>query len=99
MNDICKNLKKAREEAGLTEERLAEKMGVSRATISNCENGRTQNISHQTLMGYMDHCHITPNFIFFGEEISDFEMYKKFQKLSPKKKKIANRLIDDLSEL
>jgi len=39
--EICEKLKKARTSAGITQEQVAEKIGVSRQTISNWENGKT----------------------------------------------------------
>ena len=43
--DIGQKLKSARTSAGLTQEEVAEALGVSRQTISNWENGRTYRIS------------------------------------------------------
>lgn len=37
---VCHRLRIARETAGLDQSQLANKMGVSRGTISNAENGR-----------------------------------------------------------
>lgn len=42
MRDIGKNIRQLREEAGLTQEALAEKLFVTRQTVSNYENGRTR---------------------------------------------------------
>ncbi len=39
--EIEKKLKEARENANLTQEQVAEKIMVSRQTISNWENGKT----------------------------------------------------------
>ncbi|MCD7858656.1 MAG: helix-turn-helix transcriptional regulator [Firmicutes bacterium] len=39
--EICEKLKKARAGADMTPEQVAEKIGVSRQTISNWENGKT----------------------------------------------------------
>ena len=41
MRDIGKNIRQLREEAGLTQEAFAEKLFVTRQTVSNYENGRT----------------------------------------------------------
>ena len=38
---ICERLKEARKIAGMTQEEVAEKVLVSRVTISNWENGKT----------------------------------------------------------
>ena len=42
MRDIGKNIRQLREEVGLTQEALAEKLFVTRQTVSNYENGRTR---------------------------------------------------------
>lgn len=42
MNATGKTLKQLREEAGLTQEQLAFRMGVTRATIYNWETGAVQ---------------------------------------------------------
>ncbi|MCD8115775.1 MAG: helix-turn-helix transcriptional regulator [Oscillospiraceae bacterium] len=39
--EICEKMKKARSNAGMTQEQVAEKIEVSRQTISNWENGKT----------------------------------------------------------
>lgn len=39
---ICERLKEARKIAGMTQEEVAEKVLVSRVTISNWENGVSQ---------------------------------------------------------
>ena len=42
MNDVAKNIRKIRDASGMTQEELAEKMFVTRQTISNWENGKSQ---------------------------------------------------------
>lgn len=42
MRDIGKNIRQLREKAGLTQEALAERLFVTRQTVSNYENGRTR---------------------------------------------------------
>lgn len=42
VRDIGKNIRQLREEAGLTQEELAEKLFVTRQTVSNYENGHTR---------------------------------------------------------
>ncbi|MBO5778328.1 MAG: helix-turn-helix domain-containing protein [Clostridia bacterium] len=39
---VGKNIKKAREEKGLTQEQLAERLSVTRQAVSNWENEKTQ---------------------------------------------------------
>lgn len=42
MNDIMKNIKRLRQERGLTQEELAEKLHVTRQAVSNWETGKNQ---------------------------------------------------------
>lgn len=42
MNEVAKNLKRSRISAGMTQEELAERMFVTRQTVSNWENGKSQ---------------------------------------------------------
>lgn len=42
MNEVAKNIKKIRVSSGMTQEDLAEKIFVTRQTISNWENGKSQ---------------------------------------------------------
>ncbi len=58
-------LKEIREEAGLTQEELAEKSGVSRVTISLIENGRADCVKTQTLTRLADALSKKPTELFF----------------------------------
>ncbi|MDD6154918.1 MAG: helix-turn-helix transcriptional regulator [Eubacteriales bacterium] len=40
-NEICNKLKEARQKAGMTQEQLADRIMVSRVTVSHWENGRS----------------------------------------------------------
>lgn len=42
MNTIGKNIKQFREEAGCTQEQMAESLNVTRQAVSNWENGKTE---------------------------------------------------------
>ena len=42
MNIVSNSIKKLREEKGMTQEELAEKLNVTRQAVSNWETGRTQ---------------------------------------------------------
>ena len=42
MAEISKNIKKFRKESEMTQQELAEKLNVTRQTVSNWENGKTQ---------------------------------------------------------
>lgn len=47
-------LRQAREELGMTQEELAKKSGISRATISMLENGRSSCVKTATLVKLAD---------------------------------------------
>ncbi len=47
--EVLMGLRKAREESGLTQEQLAEKSNIPRATITNIENGK-RNATIKTLL-------------------------------------------------
>lgn len=47
---VVNRLKKAREDAGLSQSELARLVGVPQATISALENGRIKNPSHQLVV-------------------------------------------------
>ena len=53
-------LKKYRLEAGLTQEQLAEKSGVSRVTIANIERGSQAFIKSSTVIKLADALQISP---------------------------------------
>ena len=42
MNIVSNSIKKLREERGMTQDELAEKLNVTRQAVSNCETGKTQ---------------------------------------------------------
>ena len=54
-------LKEARVEAGLTQEQLAEKSGVSRATIANIERGSQAFLKSSTIIKLADALKLDPS--------------------------------------
>lgn len=58
-------LREVREEAGFTQEELAEKSGVSRVTISLIESGRTNCVKTDTLVKLADALGKSVNTLFF----------------------------------
>ncbi len=59
-------LKEAREAAGLSQEQLSEKSGISRTTISSIENNAVRATSTKTLLALANALDTTVNNIFFG---------------------------------
>jgi SOS-response transcriptional repressor LexA len=51
MKNIGERAKKARIDAKLTQEEAAKKIGIKQPSLSDIENGKTQNISAKTLIG------------------------------------------------
>lgn len=61
-------LKKYRLEAGLTQEQLAEKSGVSRVTIANIERGSQSFIKSSTVIKLADALKISPQVLLCSAE-------------------------------
>lgn len=77
MNDVAKNIKKIRTESGITQEVLAEKMCVTRQTISNWETGKSQpDIETLTELAEIFSIDITE--LIYGRKI--INAYARFQK-------------------
>lgn len=92
MSNIIENLKTARIRAGLTEEKMAEKLGISRATLSNYECGKTR-VPHTVIEGYCEYCNVSPNFIFYGEEDVHDELYTLLKELPRNMQQLFTQLI------
>lgn len=82
----------------LTQEQLAEKLGISLKYISRIENGNS-GIKTQTLIKYMNILGILPNLI-FDEFITNeklkpqLELTEKLSKLSEEKIALLNSIVD-----
>lgn len=61
-------LKKYRVEAGLTQEQLAEKSGVSRVTIANIERGSQSFIKSSTVIKLAEALNISPQVLLCSVE-------------------------------
>lgn len=85
-----KILRKFRKKSGLTQEQLAEQLGISLKYISRIENGNN-GIKTQTLIKYMNILKITPNtlykeFITDSQTKKNIELTEKICSLSEEKK-------------
>ena len=67
MNRIGKNIKKARSEKGYTQEQLAQKLCVTRNTISNYETGHS-NPDIEMLQMLAEALKTDPNTLIYGEK-------------------------------
>lgn len=54
-------IKKARTEKGLTQEELAEKVGVKKSAVAKWENGRVSEIKRSNLKNLADALNLNPN--------------------------------------
>ncbi len=75
MNVVGKNIKKLRISQGMTQEELAEKMFVTRQTISNWENGKSQP-DLETLSNMSSLFAVDPSVLIYGVK----KAYPRFQK-------------------
>lgn len=60
MSPLIIRLRELRKEKGLTQEELARRAGLRRATISDIENGKTQRVGLTVLQGLADALKIAP---------------------------------------
>ena len=106
-SDIDKNwskiLKDSRLKANLTQEQLAEKIGISVKYISRIETGQS-GIKTQTLIKYINLLGITPNvfyksFVDNSEIISNIRLSEKIETLSEDKKEFISNVIDELKHI
>lgn len=79
MNDVAKNIRKLRSSAGLSQEALAEKLSVTRQTVSSWETGRTQpDIDTLSALGAALNADITE--LIYGRKPAVPEGYAPYQK-------------------
>ncbi len=106
-SDIDKNwskiLKDSRLKANLTQEQLAEKIGISVKYISRIETGKS-GIKTQTLIKYINLLGITPNvfyksFVDNSEIMSNIRLSEKIETLSEDKKEFISNVIDELKHI
>ena len=76
---ISKNIKKLRADSGLSQEDLAEKLHVTRQTVSSWETGHTQP-DIDALSALADALSIDVTALIYGEPATAEEIYPKFQK-------------------
>lgn len=106
-SDIDKNwskiLKDSRLKANLTQEQLAEKIGISVKYISRIETGKS-GIKTQTLIKYINLLGITQNvfyksFVDNSEIMSNIRLSEKIETLSEDKKEFISNVIDELKHI
>ena len=68
--DVGYIIKKARTERGMTQEELAEKVGVKKSAVAKWENGRVSEIKRTNLKNLADALGLDPNLLLGDEEDS-----------------------------
>ena len=63
------NLKKVREESGMTQQELADKSGVNRVTIALIESGKTKDVKASTIVRLAEALGKSTDDIFFNQTV------------------------------
>lgn len=93
INILPEQLKKLRKQKGLTYEQMGEKVGVNYRTIKRYELGASQPTA-DILEEYTKKFGVTFEYLYYGEEISDMELYNEFKRLSPKRKRAVMAVME-----
>ena len=103
---FASRLRQAREQAGLTQLELAEKLGVTKSAIGNYENG-VSSPKWDVLVQIFDVLHVEPNFLYqdsFSPPVSDSvhltpaqsSLLTSFDQLNDEGQQKAQDYVDDL---
>lgn len=103
---FASRLRQAREQAGLTQLELAEKLGVTKSAIGNYENG-VSSPKWDVLVQIFDVLHVEPNFLYqdsFSPPVSDSvhltpaqsALLSSFDQLNEEGQQKAVDYVDDL---
>lgn len=85
MNDMPNRIKERRIAMGLTQEELAEKLGLQKSAIAKYENGRVENIKRSTIQNMANILHCKPSYLLaFDEEPIIMSYYNKLNALGQK---------------
>lgn len=91
-------IKKRRQELGITAERLAEHVGVSKATISRYENASIKKIPYMNLLHIAYALNTTVRDL-AGEELEPADETGELMKMIDQMEELQKRLIVSISEL
>jgi transcriptional regulator with XRE-family HTH domain len=99
---IGKRLKKAREDKGITQEKLAEYLDVSNAYVSKIERGKTS-LNLNTFSAICDYLGISMSFILTGSVLSSEnymrnEIAELINKCSPAKVVLIAKIIKEICD-
>ena len=97
LQEIGVRIKNKRKEMNMTQERLAELMDVSIQMISNLEQGKKA-IRPENIVKLCNSLDVSSDYILRGQysEYEVSEIYQKFDRLSPQRKKVVEILIEEL---
>lgn len=104
---VSKRIKELRKSNHLTVEKLAEKIGVSKSTISKWENGQIKNLKQDNIKKLAETFNVSPTYIMaYGhenkktnEENERQEKFKElYMQLTDEKKSLVDNMIIALSE-
>ncbi len=93
MNILPEQLKKLREQKRWSYKEMGGRIGVDYRAIKRYELGETQPPA-DILEEYVKAFGVTFEYLYYGEEISDMELYNKFKRLSPKRKKAVMAVME-----
>ena len=79
MNSISQNIKTYRKQNNLTQQQLADRLGVTHQTVSNWENGRSMP-NLDTLSDISKKLNIDINYLLYGKKTDNEELKKKIRK-------------------
>ena len=68
MEDLGQRIKRLRETAGLSQQQLGEKVGVSRIAVRKWEIGQTSNLKLDNLMSLCRLFRVRPEYLIYGEK-------------------------------
>ncbi|MCI1777151.1 helix-turn-helix transcriptional regulator [Paenibacillus lactis] len=100
MNIMGSRIKELRLQKGMTQDELAEKLGVNRANISNYERGQITNIPSDKLDIMADLFDTNVDYIMGRSDVRDKENGKKYYELTEKDERdIAKKLEAMMNDL
>lgn len=82
---IGEKIRKARKEKGMTQEELAELLGIQKSAVAKYENGRVQNIKRSTLKRISAILGIPPSELIFEKAKTEDEVLAR---LTPRERKL-----------
>lgn len=97
-------IRKARKKAGLTQDELADRIGLSQSYVAKLERGGTDNPGSQAIMKIAESLGVTPGWLYFNrEDIDDLDdesldVAVLFNKLPPSQRQAIKLMVDAVSE-